>query len=109
MKAVALSSAERTTCDMLPEPIRRRPREPADDARPIAQHSLREIEWPHVLRALESTGRHPGHACAILGVSRPRLRRMIRQFGLRAPPGAPEKDPAVYDDPAGNTTIEDSP
>lgn len=38
-------------------------------------------------RVLDAAGWHKGHACEILGVSRPRLRRLIRDHGLEEPGG----------------------
>ncbi len=53
--------------------------------RPLAELSLADIERAHVQRVLESTGWHKGRACEILGTSRPRLRRLIRDHGLVQP------------------------
>ncbi|MCC7487294.1 MAG: sigma-54-dependent Fis family transcriptional regulator [Burkholderiales bacterium] len=92
MKAVALSPADTITPDALPADIANRSAQPSDTARPAAQCSLREVEKGHVLRVLEATGWHRGRTCAVLGVSRPRLRRMIKDFGLVPPPGAPPDD-----------------
>jgi DNA-binding NtrC family response regulator len=54
------------------------------------------MEREHVARVLKATGWHKGQACEILGVSRPRLRRMIREHGLSPPaelaPQGPEED-----------------
>ena len=44
--------------------------------------SFDEVARAHVIRVLEATGWHRGQACEILGISRPRLRRMMRQFNL---------------------------
>jgi hypothetical protein len=41
---------------------------------------------------LAATGWHRGRSCEILGVSRPRLRRMIRQFDLTPPAGLADED-----------------
>ena len=46
-----------------------------------------DMERPHVARVLSATGWHRGEACQILGVSRPRLRRMIREYDLTPPAG----------------------
>ncbi len=62
------------------------------DRRPLTELSLEEIEGAHVRRVLEATRWHKGRACDILGVSRPRLRRMIKHFGLTPPDGAEEDD-----------------
>jgi DNA-binding NtrC family response regulator len=53
--------------------------------RPLTELSLAEMESAHVQRILDATGWHKGRACAILGVSRPRLRRLIRDHGLTPP------------------------
>lgn len=92
MKAIALSHSDVITCDMLPAHICLHPTG-ATEAEPTpADQSLDEIERFHVLRVLEATGWHRGRACAVLGISRPRLRRMIRQFGLVPPADAPPDD-----------------
>ena len=44
--------------------------------------SLHEIEKEHVRRTLEATAGHKARAAAILGVSRPRLNRLIEKYGL---------------------------
>jgi two-component system response regulator AtoC len=54
------------------------PREPA--APSLA--SLNDIEKEHVRRILEATGGHKARAAEILGVSRPRLNRLIEKYGL---------------------------
>jgi len=87
MKAVALSSTGIITCDQLPPFLCQRLARTEAADKPIAQQSLSEMAKTHVQRVLEETGWHRGHACEILGVSRPRLRRMIKQFGLAPPPG----------------------
>ncbi|CAM5387508.1 sigma-54-dependent transcriptional regulator [Thauera mechernichensis] len=48
--------------------------------------SLKELERQHIERVLVRTGWHKGKTCEILGVSRTRLERRIREFGLQ-PPG----------------------
>ncbi|OGA53722.1 MAG: Fis family transcriptional regulator [Betaproteobacteria bacterium RIFCSPLOWO2_12_FULL_62_58] len=92
MKAVALCPADVITCDLLPEqmcsvsaPLRK-------SDKPETQWRLRDVEKVHILRVLESTGWHRGRACEILGISRPRLRRMIKEFELVPPPDAPPDD-----------------
>ena len=54
------------------------PREPAKAS--IA--SLDEVEKEHVRRTLEATGGHKARAAEILGVSRPRLNRLLEKYGL---------------------------
>ncbi len=44
--------------------------------------SLEEMEREHVARVLEATGGHKSRTAEILGVSRPRLDRMIERYGL---------------------------
>lgn len=44
--------------------------------------SLKELELQHINRVLAYTGWHKGKSCEILGVSRPRLERRIKEFGL---------------------------
>ena len=51
---------------------------PADDGL-----SLREVERRHIGQVLEATGWHKGRACEILGISRPRLDRRIKEYALR--------------------------
>jgi len=88
MKAVALCPGDTLTADLLPAAIRELPGAPrvANDTRSLASLSLDEIQGMHVARVLAATGWHRGQACAILKVSRPRLRRLIEQYRLRPPP-----------------------
>jgi len=87
MKSVALSQGDTLTRDLLPLPMcdslvvapTGRP------VKPLEQWSLEEMEQVHVKRVLDAAGWHKGQACEILGISRPRLRRMIRQYGLASP------------------------
>jgi len=44
--------------------------------------SLDEIERAHLVDVLDATGGHKGRAATILGVSRPRLNRLLRRHGL---------------------------
>ena len=46
--------------------------------------SLQEMEKLHVAYVLDLVGWHRGRACEILEISRPRLRRMMREYGLEA-------------------------
>jgi two-component system response regulator HydG len=45
--------------------------------------SLVELEKVHVARVLEIAGGHKGRAADLLGVSRPRLNRLIEKYGLK--------------------------
>lgn len=86
MKGVALCLGSTLTLELLPEQLRNSldcKSVPMD--KPIELWSLEEMEKAHVQRVLEATHWHRGQACEVLGVSRPRLRRMIRQFGFTPP------------------------
>ncbi|HYD31924.1 MAG TPA: sigma-54 dependent transcriptional regulator [Azospirillaceae bacterium] len=58
---------------------------PAELAGPYC--SLKELERDYIERVLAATGWHKGKTCEILGISRPRLERRIREFDLKAPDG----------------------
>ena len=45
--------------------------------------SLLDLERSHVARVLEMTNGHKGRAAALLGVTRPRLNRLIEKYGLQ--------------------------
>jgi DNA-binding NtrC family response regulator len=49
-------------------------------SRPVA--TLAEVERQHVIRVLELTGGHKARAAAVLGVSRPRLNRLMQVYRL---------------------------
>jgi DNA-binding NtrC family response regulator len=99
MKSVALSRGDNITRDLLP-PTLCKERGPHPDGeswdKPIAQWSLEEMERSHIQRVLDATLWHKGQACEILSISRPRLRRMIRQYHLTPPdsgvPGCEEEE-----------------
>lgn len=44
--------------------------------------SLSEVEKDHIRRVLDYTGWHFGKACKILGISRPSLRKKIKEYGI---------------------------
>ncbi len=86
MKAVALSQGAVITrdlfaTDLCPEAVA------PPSARPRGAMSLAEVEREHVQLVLDAAGWHKGNACEVLGVSRPRLRRLIRDHGLVEPGG----------------------
>ena len=95
MKGVALSSGTTLTPDLLPDGVRCDVLT-VDVARekPLEQWSLEELEKAHVQRVLDANDWHRGRTCEVLGVSRPRLRRMIRQYGITPPTGREEERPA---------------
>ncbi len=93
MKAVALSSGDTLTRDMLPAEMRcgvtpsfQTQSDSGTD--PSAGRSLAEVEKAHVLHVLNEVNWHRGKACEILGISRPRLRRMIRDHRIEVAPGS---------------------
>ncbi len=92
MKATALCTSDMITEDLLPAGLQNT-RFPADFdvACNAATHRLKDIERWHIDRVLKATGWHRGHACEILGISRPRLRRLIAAHGLVAPMDAPDE------------------
>lgn len=88
MKAVALCSHDFITCDLLPQIIHNQNQQSVRPTeKPDHEMSLQDMEKQHVKQVLEFTQWHRGHACDILGVSRPRLRRFIRQYELTPPAG----------------------
>ncbi len=83
-KAVALCNGELLTPDLLPEYVQQTLALPAKmEAQPNWDLSLQDMERVHVEQVLERTGWHKGQACEILGISRPRLQRMIVSYGLQ--------------------------
>jgi DNA-binding NtrC family response regulator len=107
MQGVALCPGGTLTLDLLPAQIRAA-QGPADDAaagKPLHRWSLAEMEESHVRRVLEGTHWHRGQACAVLGVSRPRLRRMMREYAIVPPAGLDEEDEEDEGDdgPAGES------
>jgi DNA-binding NtrC family response regulator len=93
MKAVAMCPGNTLTQDLLPDELRSQP-SPLPAAHSVArdQWSLAEAEKAHVARVLSAQSWHKGRACEVLGISRPRLRRMIKEYGLTPPPGVAEAD-----------------
>ncbi len=45
--------------------------------------SLEDMESAHIRRVLDAVGWHQGRACAVLGISRPTLRKKIRLYQLK--------------------------
>ncbi len=93
MKSVALSQGDALSYDLLPDTLKKLYTEGLGEStavRPVSEQSLEEMEKIHIARVLEATNWHRGRACDILGVSRPRLRRMIRQYKLIPPSGVEE-------------------
>ena len=55
---------------------------PASETTTTELRSLAQLEREHVSRVLAATGGHKARAAQILGVSRPRLNRLLREYGL---------------------------
>ncbi len=89
MKAVALSTGDTITQSHLPIGVCSNPACNSSleslNEKPADTWSLEEMEQIHITRVLEACNWHKGHACDILGISRPRLRRMIKQYRLAEP------------------------
>ncbi len=96
MKAAALCPGNTLTSDLLPEELARSfgypPETAQSDGREHAGLSLADMERLHVARVLDAQDWHKGRACEVLGISRPRLRRMIREYGLEPPEGLGGED-----------------
>ena len=86
-KAVALCPGDVITRDLIGDICNNETTSDRDEKIPLSEWSLEDIEKAHVQRVLESTHWHKGRTCDILGVSRPRLRRMIKHFDLIPPEG----------------------
>jgi len=105
-KATALCAGDILTADLLPEHILQfqEPVLEPDILTSPAHASLEEIEKAHVARVLKTTGWHKGQTCEILGVSRPRLRRLIAQFELTTPDNLVTRETSVPDNEEGSST-----
>ncbi len=86
-KAVALCPGNVITRDLISDICDAGSADNQGDEKSLSEWSLEDIEKAHVQRVLEATQWHKGNACDILGVSRPRLRRMIKHFALTNPDG----------------------
>jgi len=92
VKSVAMSPRDIITADLLPEKISHQIVAPSDPDNNIEQThepttdldtlSIQDIEKIHIQRILNTTKGHKGKACDILGISRPKLRRLIKQYNL---------------------------
>ncbi|MDX2507730.1 MAG: sigma-54 dependent transcriptional regulator [Gammaproteobacteria bacterium] len=86
IKSVAMSPRNIISADLLPDKIMHHIPSTAEEKEPYTENlsnlSLQDIEKQHIQRVLEATNDHKGKACDILGISRPRLRRLIKQYNL---------------------------
>jgi DNA-binding NtrC family response regulator len=55
---------------------------PATPGDPGDLPTLAELERAHVERVLQATGGRKGRSARILGISRPRLNRLIEKYGI---------------------------
>lgn len=88
MKSAVLERGDVLTADSLPQEIQSTSvtlKILSDNDNNNAFCSLRELERDYVLRVLTGTNWHKGKTCEILGISRPRLERRIREFSLTPP------------------------
>lgn len=92
LKAVATCTGDLITHDLVPDYLMNDYLDPGSEEKQLSEMSLEEMEKSHVARVLEATGWHRGKACEILGVSRPRLRRIIKQYKLIPPPDIQYKE-----------------
>ncbi len=108
MKCVALSPSDTISLGLLPKVFHQQQessQQPSQQsAKPIEEWSLEEMEKRHVSRILEATNWHKGNACDTLGVSRPRLRRMIKQYDLIDPNGVDDEHDDEQTEEATDTT-----
>jgi len=88
MKAVVMARGDALSIAQLPEEIAGAAGG-AGEVMPIAEggdsngeKSLKELEREHIRRVLDSTSWHKGRTCEILGISRPRLERRLREYGI---------------------------
>lgn len=86
MNAVALSTSNILSVDLLSAEFQQKCSgyQPSPE-KTLNLGSLSEMESRHLTRVLQSTGWHLGQTCEILGISRPKLRRMIREYELTQP------------------------
>ncbi len=92
MKAVALCPGDIITPDLIPEEISSLCQDQIQTNAHIQLSnddtgllSLDEVNKQHVIRVLHEIEWHKGKACKILGVSRPRLRRMMQGYNISEP------------------------
>ncbi len=89
MKAVAMCPGDIITPDLIPEEISLLSQnihyQKTQNNNDTGLISLDELEKQHVMHVLTETQWHKGKTCDILGVSRPRLRRMMQNYNIIEP------------------------
>jgi len=99
MKAVALSSGTILTAEQLPPHIRSEHKScspnHSERVEPTHKLSLQEMEMRHIKSVLEANNWHRGKACDVLGISRPRLRRMMQHYEVSPPKGMETEDEQI--------------
>ena len=85
LKAVAMCTDDLITHDLISDHMMSDNSKTHLEEKQLNEMSLDEMEKSHVERVLVATGWHRGKACEVLGISRPRLRRIIRQYKLIPP------------------------
>ena len=69
----------------------------SNSCKPMETWSLEEMEANHIRRVLDANSWHRSNACEILGISRPRLRRMIKQYQLTPPADSAAEEEDMQD------------
>ena len=94
MKAVALSTGNVLGLEQLSDELRQKctRSRPATHKQDKELGSLADMEKEHLINVLEATHWHRGETCRILGISRPRLRRMMQEYDLNPPNNNEEGD-----------------
>lgn len=85
MKAVAVTQGNTLTLDLLDGSVQAAAGSVDESSKKTCSGlliSLAEMERRHIIEVLRAVRGHKGRACEILGISRPRLRRMMREYGL---------------------------
>jgi DNA-binding NtrC family response regulator len=85
MKAVVMAQGDTLTLTDLPSELTGGLADGAWQADQSGHVSLKDLERRHIEEVLASTGWHKGQACDILGISRPRLERRLREFNITPP------------------------
>lgn len=107
MKAAAVCQGNIITQELLPANITGKQIEEVIEARQPAELSLQDVEKSHIARVLDATNWHRGRTCEILGISRPRLRRLISQFDLAPPNGLTSHPDDIEDENTSMDTVKD--